>query len=57
LAEEETRKIEEAKKTISQSGKALGRNPAANLVSSYSGTGTGTVTSEFESLEEEKEEE
>lgn len=43
---EEERKIEEAKKTIADSGKALGRNAGSAMVSS-GGPGSATYTSEY----------
>lgn len=54
-ADDEARKIEEAKKTIHQSGKALGRNANSGIQSSY--TGSGTVTSDYTEMEEDKKEE
>ena len=52
-AEEEARKIEEAKKTIHESGQRLGRNAASNFQSS--GAGSATITSEYtDDIEEEK---
>ena len=51
-ADEEAKRIEEAQRKISESGKALGRNASSAMQSS--GPGASSVTSEY-TVEEEEE--